>query len=521
MPNSKVCILTAGKGSRMGPYSKYFNKAVIPLNDKGIISHIIELFPQETQFVVATGYKGDQVIDYLKHAHPQTSIEFIEVENYDGPGSGPGKSLKACKESLQGPFYFISCDTLVPQIDTSIKGDWVGVANVSRGKSLNYCNFIIENSKVTEIKDKQLIKDQEFKAFIGLMHIESYQTFWEGLENESLVKGELQISNGLNHLINNQSVSPIEFDWIDVGDENKYKEELSKYINYDFSKPDEALYFINGRVIKLFCNPKISQQRVEKALLNVHAFPELTYFNSYCYSYPFAKGETLYSENSVYILKDLLGWLEENLWSRKAEEVTRFEQNCLNFYKEKTISRIQLYFEKYSLNDIPQEINGRLIESWATLEKKIPWDRLSRGIPALTHGDLQFDNILFDKDNRKFTLLDWRQSFDNIVEYGDIYYDYAKLLGGMTLNYDLIKKNLLAYNESETKITFDFATRYSTEQYKDILRDYVTLKGHDFGKVRILTGLIFLNMSPLHHFPFDKMLFALGRTYLQDSLSNE
>ena len=53
------------------------------------------------------------------------------------------------------------------------------------------------------------------------------------------------------------------------------------------------------------------------------------------------------------------------------------------------------------------------------------------------HGDLQFDNIIYSKN--KFKLIDWRDSFDGRNK-GDIYYDFAKLLGGIDLNYKFIKK---------------------------------------------------------------------------------
>ena len=37
--------------------------------------------------------------------------------------------------------------------------------------------------------------------------------------------------------------------------------------------------------------------------------------------------------------------------------------------------------------------------------------------------------------DNKFILIDWREDFGENVEYGDLYYDIAKLYGGMILNY--------------------------------------------------------------------------------------
>jgi hypothetical protein len=59
---------------------------------------------------------------------------------------------------------------------------------------------------------------------------------------------------------------------------------------------------------------------------------------------------------------------------------------------------------------------------------------------------LQFDNILYD--GKKFKLIDWRDSFGDSRE-GDLYYDFAKLLGGIEINYKLIKKNKFYYNKKK------------------------------------------------------------------------
>ena len=53
------------------------------------------------------------------------------------------------------------------------------------------------------------------------------------------------------------------------------------------------------------------------------------------------------------------------------------------------------------------------------------------------HGDLQFDNIILSENS--FYFIDWRDSFGSSITYGDIYYDLAKLYGGMMVPYNLMK----------------------------------------------------------------------------------
>ena len=72
-----VCLLAAGLGTRMGKYAGNINKTMLPVDNKAIISHIIEQFPLDTRFVVALGFKGVDVKSYLKIAHPRNDFKFV------------------------------------------------------------------------------------------------------------------------------------------------------------------------------------------------------------------------------------------------------------------------------------------------------------------------------------------------------------------------------------------------------------------------------------------------------------
>ena len=83
----KVLIPTAGLGSRLGKYTKYLNKSLISINLKPTLSWQIEKFPEDTVFVIALGYKGKLVKEFLKIAHPYSKFIFVDVDIYKGCGS--------------------------------------------------------------------------------------------------------------------------------------------------------------------------------------------------------------------------------------------------------------------------------------------------------------------------------------------------------------------------------------------------------------------------------------------------
>lgn len=517
----KVCILTAGLGSRMGHYSNIINKALLPLDNKAIISHIIARFPQNTTFVIALGHLADQVTQYLEAAHPENNFQYVTVNNYNGPGSGPGYSLLKCSEKLQCPFFFVACDTLWSKdIELYADENWFATAAINSEHSAQYCNFKLNsNNEILSIHDKEQVIGDQYQAFCGLAFIKDYSIFWDSLKDETLlIKNEVQVSNGLQALLKSHTVKAHSLDWVDLGNLQLYERHVSTFIDYDFSKTDEFLYILNNRTIKFFSNSNIAVNRASRAKSNPEVFPEILFSSGQFYSYKYIPGETLYQNCNIQIFRDLLKFLNNHLWIIKDIASDKLLESSNKFYKDKTLERLKNYLNKYSVIDRPVTINGYYTPPLKDLLARIPWDILLESVPVCFHGDLQFDNILYDKQTMTFKLIDWRQDFGGLTEAGDIYYDFAKLNGGLLLNYDLIKKNLFSFEENNDDISLDFSHRYLGNQYQVILHKFIVDNGYDVNKVNLLTAIIYLNMAPLHHAPFDKLLYNLGKHLLDVAL---
>ena len=126
------------------------------------------------------------------------------------------------------------------------------------------------------------------------------------------------------------------------------------------------------------------------------------------------------------------------------------------------------------------------------------------------HGDLHFENITYNKKKDKYTLLDWRDNFSGILNYGDIYYDLAKLNHGLIIDHNIISQEKYEVQVKKEKVSLDFY--FSKENYKcqRVLNDFLKNKNLSIYKVNILTALIFLNIAGLHHFPYS-IFFILFR----------
>ena len=83
-----------------------------------------------------------------------------------------------------------------------------------------------------------------------------------------------------------------------------------------------------------------------------------------------------------------------------------------------------------------------------------------------------------------------------------------------------VKKWLIKNISKKGDILIDFAKRFQTDIYLQILEDFIEGNGYDLVRVKLLVSLIYLNMSPLHNYPFDKLLYSLGRLTLNHEIQN-
>jgi len=187
----RVCIPTAGTGSRLGDLTKFINKSLVGIANRPTLSHLIEQFPADAEFVIALGHKGHLVREFVELAYPGRQFFFAQVAPFEGPGSGLGLSLLACKEFLQQPFVFMSCDTLVKEAIPAPADNWMAFSEVT--DLLPYRTLAIQGEHVAAICEKSLGRNDTHKAYIGLAGIKDYQAFWEAMQDggaEAIETGE-------------------------------------------------------------------------------------------------------------------------------------------------------------------------------------------------------------------------------------------------------------------------------------------------------------------------------------------
>ena len=510
----KVCILAAGLGSRLGDLTRYVNKALLPVAYKPVLSHILEKIPSEIEIIVAVGHHHELIRQFVKLCYPERNITLVQVDRFEGPNTGPGYSLLKCKEFLQSPFIVTTCDTLVLEQLPTPDTNWMGVADAEIIE--DYCSVIIEQGKIAEIHYKEKIPTHD--AFIGIAGVHHYERFWHSLEyNKQLIAGEIQLANGLSGLIEAE-LYPIKFTWFDTGDQKGLRRSQEYFGDVEnLDKDSEFIYFLNGDVVKFFPDSEWVSKRVQRADLLGDMCPKILGTTENFYKYRRVEGEELSRIADDRLCRDFLNWCKENLWEHielGVKETERFYLICRQFYHDKTLDRIRQFYRVTGQHDRAEVINGNQVPTLAAILNRLDWTYISQGIPSSFHGDLHFDNVILSHDQQRehrFCLLDWRQDFGGIIEYGDLYYDLSKMYHAVTIAHEAIKAGRFNISVEENQVSFDFWVNNKLLSCRQVLEGYIIENELDLRKVRLMTHLIFLNMSPLHPHPFNLLLYYLGK----------
>ena len=518
MEDYKVLLTTSGLGSRLGNLTKFTNKSLVRIGDKPVISHIIESYPDEIEFVVTLGHYGNHVKQYLSLAYPERKIQFVEVDNYMGDGSSLLYSISLCEEHLQCPFVFHACDTILPDNyikDISFSNNWSVGGGGDNSQSYRTINCL--NGKVASINEKG---EQNFDyIYVGVSGIYEYQSFWKYTKQLlSKVKFSDLSDCHVIRKLNNFNVVAID-DWYDIGniDSLKYTRTKIKGTINVLDKEDENIFIFKDFVIKFFNNKKMCSDRVLRAKTLDGLVPKIIDSTENFYKYEYLEADLMSDSVNLYQFVELLNWAKNNLWKPKKQE--KYITNATEFYKDKTILRVEKFLEKYGLEDGPNIINGIEVPPLLEMLERIDYTQLVGKTPTGFHGDFILDNILVsDNFNNKFKLIDWRQDFNGVIESGDMHYDLAKLNHNLILNHSILHDKQFKVEFENGKVICDVLVKKTLLDFKYMLKDFCEYEQIDYAKIEILSSLIWINMAPLHEHSLDTFLYYFGKYNLYINL---
>jgi len=517
MEEYKVLLTTSGVGSRLGTLTDFTNKSMVRVGDKPSISHIVETYPVTTPFVVTLGYFGSHVRDYLEIAYPERTFQFVEVENYQGPGSSLLHSMEKAKDLLQSPFIFHVCDAIIDYNPIFPAENWVA-GYPPDACSSTYRTLNVQHGGILEsINEKGEIKFD--LAYPGLMGINDYDLFWKNLEE---IMASCEEDSGLSdcHVINKMLTYGSQFkvlhvnQWLDIGEpltlaNTRKKIQPSMDV---LDKPHENIFILDNSVIKFFHDRETVRKRVKRSEILAGLVPKVINSRKNFFKYEFVEGDLFASSINPCTMKRFLKWAHSNMWSKGLGIDIRSE--CDAFYFDKTHHRVEEFLD--GKGDEPTRINGEDIAPINVLMNRLDREMMIDGISSIIHGDFILDNVV-EKDG-VYTLIDWRQDFAGRLDVGDTYYDLAKLNHNLIFNHDVVNRGHYSITYDKGGITCDILVKKNLLDCREILYSFIRENNYSLEKVELLTAIIWINMAPLHEYPLSKFLFNFGKYNLHRNL---
>ncbi len=519
----KVLVTTSGIGPRLGEITKYTNKSLVRVGKKPALSYVIEAYPVDTPFVITIGYFGEHVRDFLTLTYPERNFTFVTIDTFVGDGSSLGYSMLQASEHLQCPFIFHAADTIVKDTILPPTENWIGVYKGDDASP--YASLSVLGGGKLVFNEKGAINFDYIH--IGLVGIFEYESYWSELQ-------KLYDKNPNDQSLNDCKVLAKMMDkgskfsttlfpeWYDTGNAaalGRARTHIADHFD-NLDKLEESIFLFDTFVIKFFHDEKIVAERVARAKSLEGLVPKIEGVKRNFYRYSYAKGRTYADVATPATFGYFLQWSKKNLWKEVHEvDDETFKKVCLDFYLEKTKKRVAQFHAMNNLEDEAHVINGEAVPTIATMLEMVDFNWLANAPQYQFHGDFILDNTI--KTAEGFTLIDWRHNFGGLLVSGDRYYDLAKLNHNLTVNHEIVSANNFSIVvEADNVVTCDILRKNNLVECQSILFDFIASEGLDGNRVKLLTSIAWLNMSPLHHKPYDQFLYYFSKLHLWQALRN-
>ncbi len=160
----KAVILAGGKGTRGKPYTEYFPKAMLPINDKPLIGYVVNYlksFSFIKEIIIISDFNGlgGQIKNYFGN---ENNITFVQDSQ-----SGTGGDLLHIEKKLKGESEFLLwfvdnlCAVDVKKMRETFRKKNSSACITTRTKRKEETGFaIVENDIIMEFKEKPVMKLQ-------------------------------------------------------------------------------------------------------------------------------------------------------------------------------------------------------------------------------------------------------------------------------------------------------------------------------------------------------------------------
>ena len=512
-----IFILAAGTIRNKINNLKYtFNSpALIPINTEPLASIVVKYYRNNLPKAKIHLAINEEILSTVKK-YLSTHDDIINYVPIQDSTNGVVGTLKTIYEEVK-PVGNIIVNLVTTIPNTIPSNNEVLISNIKliskEWSSIN--NF---NSKIRFIHKNNNCNHDSY-GFTGIFCVN------QKLIAESLNCLDKNKYNDLLYIIEEiqkkQTLSYKKINWIDCGHEMNYHKAKNKYIS-SRSFNDVKVDTVKGILTK-------SSAHIDKLENEIDYVKKLP--KDIAIYFPRILGTDLSNSKSIIkmeyygyptLSEYMLFWdLNSGLWVNIFDALkvvcTDFNNHkyhsitidiYLEFYIGKTFSRLTEFKKQLGKkNKIFSDeliINNNKYKNMFLLKNEIE-EKLNKFYHyknfCVMHGDLCFNNILYDLYSGTIRLIDARGSFgpSMIGIYGDQLYDISKLSHSVIGLYDYIVNGFYSYDEDKGKYRYKIHERKNHGIVRELNKEFISHFGYKLSDISLIMGLLFVAMTPLHN----------------------
>lgn len=517
---------------------------MIPLSSQPAIHYIAEPFVEQGfDVLIAVHEQAEQINRYVSN-HSELNAKTVDV----GETASLGETLLTALASL---------DVLPEQVVINFADTYVGhqpagknvVFYQEQSDVFRWTTFEKDTKgKLTHILDKNQDKAtlENLPVFVGVFAIGDPPVFFDHLQkaltdnesSESLDPFYRALMSYFNQLPETERIYQIADDWRDFGHLDTYHNTKKlfcinqRYFNQVTVDSRRGIVRKSSQDVQKFIHEINWYLRLPKTIkymaprvFDFSLDPASPFVEMEFYGYPALNDMYLFGDcdmgvwNQVFIaIQSLIR--EMHQYHLKPEGPDTLKGAMHDIYYEKTVKRLKpiLEDERFSafcgdtvhINNVSCAGLATVLSSLEDVIKAV--DLYECDHFTVIHGDLCLSNILYDRGNRIIRLIDPRGTFGVFDIYGDPRYDMAKLSHSIEGDYDFFSNGLFDYRWDNDTFYFQSQLEKRHECVKQIFRSRLLNETMDnYWQIKLIEGLLFLSMVPLHADRHTSQLAFLAR----------
>jgi glucose-1-phosphate thymidylyltransferase len=222
----KIVIPMAGFGTRLRPHTWSRPKQLIRMADKMVVDHVLDTFanlpdPAQAEFIFIVGYLGNKIEDYMRLAHPDLKVRYVEQSEMRGQSD----AIALARDYLDGPLLVIYGDTLIRSDFSFLSSESAGavawVKAVPDPRRFGVAS-LGEDGWVTHLVEKPQDVDNNL-ALVGCYYFQNsgelLTAIGEQMQRNITLKDEFFLADAINIMLEHGLKMRVEHvdTWLDAG----------------------------------------------------------------------------------------------------------------------------------------------------------------------------------------------------------------------------------------------------------------------------------------------------------------